>query len=462
MLLSGLIAWLVLWAFYGFRYAARPAGLVMNPLLVPDYLEQLKPYASPGVVRLMGWMARVHLLPEGYIMGLANTKITAHTEPGYFFGRAYPLGHWVYFPAAFLIKSTLPFLILLVVALAAVVTRRLRGWRELMFLLVPVGIFMAMVIPSEMNIGHRHILPIYPFLLVLIGGGAAAWIEPRVERRGAVKACEPPMKAGVAGSGVNPAWMAVVVALLVWQAVTSLRVFPAYMAYSNEAWGGPTKTYLYLSDANTDWAQQLKAVKIYLDGRGDPPCWFAYFAYGAMDPNDYGVHCRVLPTMETLYWEHDLEDVPAEIEGPVLISDGDLAGIELGSGKLNPYDAFRSRRPTAVIQYGVDVYDGKFAVPLAAALVHAQRAVDLVKAAKTQKQVDAAASVEKAASEASEAMKLAPDNAMVQQAMGDVLTAEGKTEEAHTHYVEALRLAQTVEAEYQAAIVPGLKKKAGE
>lgn len=447
---SGLIAWVVLWAFYGFRYAARPVGLAMNPLLVPDYLEQLKPYASPGAVRLLGWMAHVHLLPEGYIYGLANTKITANTEPGYFFGHAYPLGHWVYFPAAFLIKSTLAFMILLVVAAAAVVTKRLRGWRELLFLLAPVGIFMAMVLPSEMNIGHRHILPIYPFLMVLAGGGAAAWIEPAVNRKAT----------GV--RGLNPAWLAVVVALLVWQAVSSLRVFPAYMAYANEAWGGPSKTHLYLSDANVDWAQQLKAVKKYLDGRGDPPCWFAYFAYGAMDPNDYGVHCRVLPTMETLYWQHDLAEVPAEIDGPVLISDGDLESLELGSGKLNPYDDFRARQPVAVIQYGVDVYDGHFAVPLAAALVHAQRAADLVEAAKTQPRAEAEASVNKAATEAGEAMKLAPDNAMVEQAMGDVLAAEGKTAEAHQHYVEAVRLAETIEPEFQKAIVPGLKKKAGE
>ena len=43
-------------------------------------------------------------------------------------------------------------------------------------------------------------------------------------------------------------------------------------------WGGPSKTYKFLTDSNTDWAQQLLAVKRYTDEHGIKECWFAYFA----------------------------------------------------------------------------------------------------------------------------------------------------------------------------------------
>ena len=56
--------------------------------------------------------------------------------------------------------------------------------------------------------------------------------------------------------------------VLVFDIVSSRRAFPVYVAYANELWGGPANTYKYLSDSNADWAQQLKAVKKYLDSNG--------------------------------------------------------------------------------------------------------------------------------------------------------------------------------------------------
>ncbi len=60
--------------------------------------------------------------------------------------------------------------------------------------------------------------------------------------------------------------------------------------------------------------------------------------------------------------------VPPVIDGPVLISAGDLNGFEFGSSVLNPYEAFRGLKPSAYVQDGVFVFDGRFAVPLASAL----------------------------------------------------------------------------------------------
>ena len=60
--------------------------------------------------------------------------------------------------------------------------------------------------------------------------------------------------------------------------VSALIVFPNYIAYANEAWGGPKNVHKLLSDANVDWAQQLYQVKQWQDRHPGEECWFAYFA----------------------------------------------------------------------------------------------------------------------------------------------------------------------------------------
>ena len=178
--------------------------------------------------------------------------------------------------------------------------------------------------------------------------------------------------------------LTLVLALLLFHAVSSWRTFPSYLAYANELWGGPSNTYKYLTDSNVDWGQQLKATKQYLDQRGVKDCWFVYFAEGVAEPKYYGIPCKPLPTVNTL-WLNQQIDVPASIDGPVLISAGNLSGVEFGPGSLNPYEQFKRLAPTAVIQHGVFVFDGHFEVPLASALSHVQKAQNLLAAKQVER-----------------------------------------------------------------------------
>jgi Dolichyl-phosphate-mannose-protein mannosyltransferase len=411
----------VLWSFYGFRYQARPNGRLLNPIL-SEYLKKL-PNASDA--HHLELLAHWHILPEAYIFGLVNTKLTELVDTSYFFGHVYRHGQWLYFPAAIAIKSTLPFLLLLIAALVVLVRGRLRKWRELLFLLIPVVVYLAVAMHSQMNIGHRHLLPIYPFLYLF--GAAAAVVLIHTNKR----------------------WSYAVTALFLWQIVTSIHVAPAYMAYANEVWGGPSATHKYLSDANDDWGQQLKAVKHYLDSHGIKDCWFVYFPDGVIEPSSYGIPCKRLPTTETLWWTRSPMNIPPEIDGPVLISDSDLAGIEFGQGKLNPYDQFRYLQPTAIIQYGLFVYEGHFRIPLAASLFQADQAETLL----SQNHPDEALTL------AQEAVSLAPDSIHTQMTLGDVLAKLHRTQEARTHYEFALANALGIEPELQADAIPGIKAK---
>jgi len=404
-------AWGVIWAFYGFRYAPAPAGMELSPKLAP-YIDSMPSKSGAAELSLI---AKWRLLPEAYIWGLANTKKTEWEYTSYFFGRMYRHGPSLYFPAAFLIKSTLPLLILLALLPFLWFPRGNRHTRELCFLIVPVAFYFALVTTSHMDIGARHLMPIYPFLYSLAGVAVAhALFRSR-------------------------AWAVAAALLVFWQAVTSVRVAPAYMAYGNEAWGGPSEVHRYLSDANVDWGQQLKSVKQYLDENHITNCWFAYFPDGAVEPSDYGVPCKRLPTGSSLWWFRLPMDVPPVIDGTVLISDSDLEGIESGDGPLNWFEPFRGLKPVATIQQGVYVYQGRFAVPLMSALVDVRKTDDLAKAGQP------AAALAKA----QEAVALAPDSAITQLNLADTLAAQEQWGEATEHYQRADELARTVRPELE-------------
>ena len=411
----------VLWAFYGFRYAARPAGLQLNPSAA-DYITSL---SRPREASILSLFTRYHLLPESYIYGLADVRQMDDFYSSFLLGKTYPHGVWFYFPFAILIKSTLSFLLLAAIAAWAIATRKLPRWREIFFLTVPPAFYLLIAMSSHMNIGVRHILPIYAFLGVLIGGAAVALVDS--QRR----------------------WIYLFAALILFQMFTSLRAFPTYISYVNEAWGGQKNAWWLLSDSNADWAQQLKATKTYLDARGVKDCYFVYFGEGVIDTSYYGIPCKMLPTADALWVDEKFYDTPAAVDGMVLISAGDLSGFEFGPGELNPYEKFKTIPPTGVIQNQVYVFEGHFEIPGAAAIGHRQKAQDLLAAGKPGE----------ALPEAQRAVELAPHEVATNVVLGDVLAALQRKDQARAAYEQALKFAQTIHPEFQVGYIPGIQKK---
>jgi tetratricopeptide (TPR) repeat protein len=420
LLAISLISVAILWASYGFHYQARAEGRQLNPPLA-DYVQNL---SRPREARLLQTVARFRLLPESYIYGLADVRIMSDFYASFLLGKDYPHGVWFYFPVAFLIKSSLSFLILLLLAIGAIATRRLTGTREILFLTIPPIFHLIIAMTSGMNIGVRHILPMYIFFSVLIGGAAWRLIEH------------------------NRRWAYLVAGLLVFQIVSTSRAYPAYLAYANELWGGPSQTYRLLSDSNSDWGQQLKDVKLYLDSHGIKDCWFIYFAEGVVDASYYGIPCKPLPTMDSL-WVNEPINAPPAIDGTVLVSAGDWSGFEFGADALNPYAQFKFLRPIALIDYGVFVYQGHFEIPLAASISHSQKGRWLLDANR----------LPEALIEAQEAMALAPNAVRANLLLGDVYAAMGRVDEARTSYQHALTLAKTIEPDFQIVWVDELQKK---
>jgi 4-amino-4-deoxy-L-arabinose transferase-like glycosyltransferase len=222
------VAWLVLVFGYGFRgllNAERKVGLIARLSRLP--LEQ-------DVVSLLA-----PLLPLPYLRVLTTQLSEGMLRwPTFLMGEISETGWWYYFAVAFLIKETLPFLILL--AAAAVLLRKAgASWfDELQLLLAPLVFFAFFSFVGKLQIGIRYMLPGFPFLFVFAS---------KTARLGEAR---PLLRAALGG-------------LLLWHAGAALRVCPEYIAYFNELVGGPANGYRYLGDSNLDWGQNRSRVKAY-------------------------------------------------------------------------------------------------------------------------------------------------------------------------------------------------------
>lgn len=188
-------------------------------------------------------------------------------------------GRWDYFPIAIAVKTPLATLVALLLAAIYWIRFRAslpRGWDLLMLAMLP-AVYLAMAMTSDLNLGIRHVLPIYPFLFILLGVVAA----DALRRFG------------------RPA-MVVVSILLLGLAGETLAAFPDYIPFFNIAAGGWKNGPRILGDSNVDWGQDLPAIarwqrehpqyQLYLGyfGSGDPRYWQIHYVNlpGSMAPED--------------------------------------------------------------------------------------------------------------------------------------------------------------------------------
>lgn len=129
------------------------------------------------------------------------------------------------------------------------------------YVLAPTAVLLAAPMTGNRDLGVRYAIFVPMFLAV------AAGCVVVVRRR----------------------WVHVAVAVLVaFAAISSLRTFPYYLPYSNEAFGGPEKTHLRLHDSNVDWGQDLGRLADGLRERHPGErVWLVY--KGAGVPSYYGI-----------------------------------------------------------------------------------------------------------------------------------------------------------------------------
>ena len=272
----GLVAMVVIWAFYGFRYSA------FNPALPPaDHF--IRPWevldlhiGVPG--QILRAFAAVHALPEAFLYGFAYVLETAQVRSAFLNGDYSTTGWPSFFPWTFALKTTLPVLAATAIV-AALTARRWLGARSTvrrdLYRVAPLAVLFAVYwafsLTSHLNIGHRHILPTYPVLFIA-AGALGAWLAPRRAVLGAV-----------------------IGALVGGQALEAARIAPHFLAYFNALGGGPAAGHRHLVDSSLDWGQDLPGLRTWLGAHAPAgePVYLSYFGTG--EPDYYGIRARRLP-----------------------------------------------------------------------------------------------------------------------------------------------------------------------
>ncbi|MFA6030445.1 MAG: glycosyltransferase family 39 protein [Elusimicrobiota bacterium] len=280
LLLAGaLCAYAALWAAYGFRFSAMKGPgsepLPLESVLAPGPSGASAAREETGLravlavsslkARAARWASARRLLPEAYLYGMAYADRSAGARGAFLLGRRSERGWWYYFPAAFLFKT--PLLAMLAAAAGLLLLARRPA---LTFLLGPILVYMAAAMSSHLNIGLRHILPVYPFLHVAAGALAEPWSRWRPALRRPTAAAALALVALSSSVVFAPPWRPAVVA-------------PHFLSYFNELAGGPRRGWKVLVDSNLDWGQDLGGLGRWLEARGvTEPIGLCYF--GMADP----------------------------------------------------------------------------------------------------------------------------------------------------------------------------------
>jgi hypothetical protein len=205
-------------------------------------------------------------IPRAYLLGLdLQHSVVENGFNSFFLGQNARRGWLQFYIVAFLLKTPVPFLLLLF--LTALMGRDRMHW----IILVPVLIFPLYFSAVRLSRGVRYILPIYPLLCVWISQLALQVKSRAVPRM------------------VN--W--IIPVLLIWYMAGSLLIAPHYMAYFNEIGGGPDNGINLLFESDFDWGQEFKGLKSYLDDHKIERIKLAYFS--TADPAHYGIQFDPLP-----------------------------------------------------------------------------------------------------------------------------------------------------------------------
>jgi cell division protein FtsW (lipid II flippase) len=263
----GLIAVAVVWVSY---------------LAVDPHLHWVTPADVPVIHGLRGRLVDWLPFPRPYRDGMRiQFGFEDSKFDGFLFGRLYHGSRWYYLPAALLVKMPLGMLALWLAGVAAMLARRpLRAAAP--YVLIPPAVLLAAAMTGSRDFGTRYAIFVPMFLAV----AAAAVVTLRWR------------------------WAQVVtVVLVLFVAVSSVRTYPYYLPYSNEAFGGPSKTYLRLHDSNVDWGQDLGRVADRLRERyPGQRVWLIY--QGSGDPSYYGIEAS-----------DPLAVPPSEVRGLLVVSD---------------------------------------------------------------------------------------------------------------------------------------------
>jgi hypothetical protein len=313
LIVLGLAAFVMIWGTFAFSISSlSPGGF---PVPAPQYWESLGKVAN-----------RVEL-----------------GTPAFMLDQISPTGFPLYYPFVFLVKTSLPTLILLMVGIVSLIVRRRREDIAAWF---PPLLFMLAAMFSGLNLGYRLILPVLPFTLMIAGQGAAnvVTISLKGERRGESR-----------NRWVFGVSTVLLVGLGVWLVFDTVSIAPSHIAYFNQL-VNRSHDYEVLADSNLDWGQDLVALRDWQRQNSVNDLNMAY--YGTARPEAYGVHANLLPsfTLNEFGPEVDGFNASAVPPGRYAVS---ATSLQLGTlySRWKLYQAFNDRVPEARVGRSFLIYN---------------------------------------------------------------------------------------------------------
>jgi 4-amino-4-deoxy-L-arabinose transferase-like glycosyltransferase len=358
--------------FTFFHMADGPAALVGNATAETDFAQlrrdrtrDLRACVSGGLERQTSPLRRCPLelvifLADKpvlrawaqYLLGLIS--VIRRTEAGgtyeypfYFLG-AVSLSGWPhYFPVVYAIREPLALHITTALALFLAMRRLwsspwdlssriswLRSHPAETVMLSWLGLYWATAITANLNLGIRHLLPVFPFTIVLVAREVSRWLN-----------------SPIAASHQRPVQYAkctLIAAMLLWQSASVLHVYPSFMAYFNEIAGGAEGGADYVLDF--DWGQDLIRLRNFVAAHHIEKIALDYF--GTSSPS-YELGKKFVP------WRSADGPPPGWLAVSAIrlkIAQGQWPP-DLGHPAEDAYEWLRGKKPVAKIGYSIFVFN---------------------------------------------------------------------------------------------------------
>jgi dolichyl-phosphate-mannose--protein O-mannosyl transferase len=195
----------------------------------------------------------------------------------FFLGDVLFYGSRFYFPTVYFLKEPLAWWGLAAISLLYIAwqfrkpeTGRGRGAQDFIrnhfeefAMILWLMIYLGMSIRSTLNIGVRHLLPIFPFAILLVGGQLTRLGQKLKEK----------------GEKWFLTSIFLLSTLLIWYVVENIKTFPLYLTYFNQVAGGPSGGYRYVTDSNLDWGQDLIRFRDWVKKNNIPKIELDYFGW---------------------------------------------------------------------------------------------------------------------------------------------------------------------------------------
>jgi 4-amino-4-deoxy-L-arabinose transferase-like glycosyltransferase len=271
-ILAGIIGVIfVIWPVYGFNMAKYP-----QERQIKDTQDLLNTTNAPSIAIKTNIILDSNPItrPLGhYFLGLLTaTNRTATGNTTYFMGQVSADSWKSYFPIVYFIKNPLAFHILTLIAIIYALWLIKKPWKNPLSRIIEwirnhftefsmltfLAIYWTTSLVSNLNIGVRHLMPIFPFTILLVSAMIAKLLK------------EPFLKLKYV----------ILTGLFLWQFISVISIYPHFLAYFNESIGGPDNGYKYVVDSNLDWGQDLKRLESWIDKNGINKIYLDYFGGG--------------------------------------------------------------------------------------------------------------------------------------------------------------------------------------